>query len=165
MPYVAPDAYVAPNATLVGDVSIGPGASIWFNCVLRADTNPIRVGARSNVQDGTIIHVSEGIAGTIIGDDVLVGHMAMLHACTIGDGALIGMTACLLDEVVVEPGAMVAAGALVTPGKRVGSGELWAGRPARFVRLLSSEERAEIAHGVAHYCELATLYTAVPAAN
>jgi carbonic anhydrase/acetyltransferase-like protein (isoleucine patch superfamily) len=163
-PAIAPDAFVAPNATLIGHVVIAAGASVWFNCVLRGDTNLIRLGARSNLQDGTVIHVAREGSGTVIGEDVVVGHMAMLHACTIESGALIGMTACLLDDVVVEAGAMVAAGALVTPGKRVGAGELWSGRPARFARRLTPEERAEMAWGAAHYCELAALYRALPTA-
>jgi carbonic anhydrase/acetyltransferase-like protein (isoleucine patch superfamily) len=158
LPQIAPDAYIADNATIIGDVVIGPGASIWFGCVLRGDTNFIRVGARSNLQDGTVVHVAREGQGTTIGDDVLIGHMAMIHACTIGNGALIGMTACVLDDAVVEDGAMVAAGALVAPAKRVKSGELWAGRPARFVRTLSDKERHYQTSGVEHYCELSQQY-------
>jgi carbonic anhydrase/acetyltransferase-like protein (isoleucine patch superfamily) len=157
-PQIAADAFIADNATIIGDVTIGPGASIWFGCVLRGDTNFIRVGARSNLQDGTVVHVAREGQGTEIGDDVLIGHMAMIHACTIGSGALIGMTACVLDDAVVEDGAMVAAGALVAPGKRVKSGELWAGRPARFVRVMSDKERHYLSSGVEHYCELAQQY-------
>ena len=157
-PQIAPDAFIAENATIIGDVTIGAGASIWFNCVLRGDTNVIRVGARSNLQDSTVVHVSREFSGTIIGDDVLIGHMAMIHACTIENGAFVGMTACVLDGAVVESGAMVAAGALVAPGKRVKSGELWAGCPAKFMRTLSEMERDMMAAGVEHYCELAQEY-------
>lgn len=164
VPQIAPDAFIADNATIIGDVVIGAGASIWFGCVLRGDTNFIRIGSRTNLQDGTVVHVAregEGPGqgqGTIIGDDTLIGHMAMIHACTIGNGCLIGMTACILDEAVVEDGAFVAAGSLVSPGKRVKSGELWAGRPARFVREMSPEERRYLTSGVDHYCELAEAY-------
>ena len=159
-PQIAPDAFIAENATIIGDVTIGAGASIWFNCVLRGDTNFIRVGARSNLQDGTIVHVSREFNGATIGDDVLIGHMAMIHACTIENGAFVGMTACVMDDAVVESGSMVAAGALVVPGKRVKSGELWAGRPAKFMRTLSEIERGMMVSGVEHYCELAQEYRA-----
>jgi carbonic anhydrase/acetyltransferase-like protein (isoleucine patch superfamily) len=157
-PQIAPDAFIADNATLIGDVTIGPASSIWFGCVLRGDTNFIRVGARSNIQDGTVIHVARDGQGTDIGDDVLIGHMAMIHACTIRRGALIGMTACILDDAVVEEEAMVAAGALVTPGKRVAARELWAGRPARSARKLTETDLAVIRDGVQHYCELSAEY-------
>ena len=166
VPRIAPDAFIADNATIIGDVVIGAGSSIWFNCVLRGDTNFIRVGSRTNIQDGTVVHVARAEEspgqgqGVTIGDNVLIGHMAMIHACTIGDGALIGMTACILDEATVEKDAMVAAGALVTPRKVVKSGELWAGRPAQFVRQMSEQESRYLTSGVYHYCELAQEYRA-----
>src|SRR5579859_5203297 len=96
-PQIAPDAFIAENATIIGDVTIGAGASIWYNCVLRGDVNYIRVGARTNIQDGTVVHVAREGRGTDIGADVMIGHMAMIHACTVQDGAMIGMTACLMD--------------------------------------------------------------------
>lgn len=161
VPRIAPDAFIAGNATIIGDVTIGAGASIWFGCILRGDGNPIHVGARTNVQDGTIIHISRRNGGTFIGDNVLIGHMAMIHACTIEDGAFVGMTACVLDGAVVEAGAMVAAGALISPNKRVPGGELWAGRPARLMRRITETERADIVENVAHYCELAQEYRAL----
>jgi len=157
-PQIASDAFIAENATIIGDVTIGAGASIWFGCVLRGDTNFIRVGARSNLQDGTVVHVARDGNGADIGDDVLIGHMAMIHACTIENGALIGMSSCILDNAVVEAGAMVAAGALITPGKRVKAGELWAGSPARFVRQMTAYDRKTVADGVQHYCELSQEY-------
>src|ERR1700722_17826868 len=98
LPQIAPDAFIADNATIIGDVVIGAGASIWFGCVLRGDTNYIRVGARTNIQDGTVVHVSREAAGTDIGAGVMIGHLAMIHACTIHDNAMIGMTACILDN-------------------------------------------------------------------
>lgn len=166
VPQIAPDVFLADNATIIGDVVIGSGSSIWFGCVLRGDTNFIRVGSRTNIQDGTVVHVARAEEspgqgqGVTIGDNVLIGHMAMIHACTIGNGALIGMTACILDEAVVEDGAMVAAGGLVAPRKVVRSGELWAGRPAQLVRQMSPQERLYLTSGVDHYCELAQEYRA-----
>jgi carbonic anhydrase/acetyltransferase-like protein (isoleucine patch superfamily) len=157
-PQIAPDAFIADNATIIGDVTIGSMASIWFGCVLRGDTNYIRVGARTNVQDGTIVHVAREGQGTEIGDDVMIGHMAMIHACTIQSGAMIGMTACVMDDSIVETGAMVAAGALVSPGKLVKANEVWAGRPAKFWRMMSDQDRHYFHSGVQHYCELGNEY-------
>lgn len=157
-PKVADDAFIAPNATIIGNVEIGPGASIWYNCVLRGDVHEIRVGARTNIQDGTVIHCSYELAGTYIGDDVLVGHMALLHACTIRDGAFIGMGSIVLDEAVVESGAMIAAGGMVTPGKTVPSGQLWTGRPAKYARDLTDEEVAFNKWSVEHYAGLGQEY-------
>jgi gamma-carbonic anhydrase len=162
-PRIAPDAFVAETAVIIGDVEIGAEASIWYGCVLRGDSNSIKIGARTNIQDGTIIHVNherEGAAGTktTIGADVTVGHMALLHACTLEDGSFVGMKACVMDGVVVETGAMVAAGALVTPGKRVKRGELWAGSPAKLMRPLSEKEIAYFAYSAQHYAELAASY-------
>lgn len=163
LPKIAADAFIASTAVVIGAVEIGAEASIWFGCVLRGDSNSISVGARTNIQDGTVIHVNherEGAAGTktTIGVDVTVGHMALLHACTVEDGAFIGMKACLMDGVVVESGGMVAAGALVTPGKRVRRGELWAGSPAKLMRPLSDKEMAYFAYSSKHYCEVAASY-------
>jgi carbonic anhydrase/acetyltransferase-like protein (isoleucine patch superfamily) len=158
LPQIAPDAFIADNATIIGDVTIGSGASIWFGCVLRGDTNYIRVGARTNIQDGTVVHVAREGRGTEIGDNVMIGHMAMIHACTIKDGAMIGMTACIMDDAVVETGGMVAAGAFISPRKVVGSGEIWAGRPAKFWRMMSDQDRHYLLSGVDHYFELGREY-------
>lgn len=162
-PRIATDAFIAETAVVIGDVEVGEGASIWYGCVLRGDSNSIRIGARTNIQDGTIIHVNherEGAVGTrtVIGSDITVGHMALLHACTLEDGCFIGMKACIMDGVVVEGGAMVAAGALVTPGKRIKRGELWAGSPAKFMRNLSEAEMAYFGYSAKHYCELAATH-------
>jgi len=158
VPRVADDVFVATGAVVIGDTEIGAGSSIWFNAVVRGDVNEIRIGARTNIQDGTIVHVTTDGHGTYIGDDVTVGHNAIIHACTIHNRSLIGMGACLLDGVVVESGAMVAAGALVTPGKTVLSGQLWAGRPARFMRDLNAVGLAEIEESASHYADLARAY-------
>lgn len=143
-PVVAADAFVAPTATLIGDVVIGAGSSIWYGCVLRGDYNPIRIGARSNIQDGCVVHIDSRISGTTIGDDVTVGHMCLIHACTLESACFVGNKATVMDGAVVEAGAMVAAGALVTPNKRVPAGELWAGSPARKLRDLTAHERGTL---------------------
>lgn len=165
-PRVDPAAFVAPGARVVGDVEIGTESSIWYNCVLRGDVNRIRIGARTNVQDGTIIHCDsprphrpEGYP-TLIGDDVLIGHMAMVHGCILHDRAFVGLGSIVMDGCEIESDAMLAAGAMLTPGKRVPSGELWAGRPAKFVRFLSDEELTGMRAGVAHYVELAKRHAA-----
>ena len=154
-PRIAADAFIAETAVIIGNVVIGSQSGIWFGCVLRGDVNDIRIGERTNIQDGTIIHVSGSDQGTYLGDDVTVGHMVLLHACTIEDRAFIGMKSCLLDNVYVEQGGMVAAGSLVTPGKRVRSGELWMGNPARCKRMLSEDEKIGFAKTAPHYVKLA----------
>ena len=157
-PKIADDAFVAPGAVVIGDVEIGSGASVWFGCVLRGDVNVIRVGARTNLQDGTIVHVNHGNGPTFIGADVVIGHKCLIHACTLEDGAFIGMGASVIDNAVVEGGAMVAAGALVTPHKRVPRGQLWAGRPARYARDLTAEEVEHAAGIVERYHALGAEY-------
>lgn len=139
-PKIADDVFIAPGASVIGDVEIGAGSSVWFNCVLRGDDNPIRIGKRVNVQDGTVIHVHIQTQGTYIGDDVTIGHMALLHACNIADKAFVGMGSIVLDEGTIETRGMLAAGAMLTPKKVIKSGELWSGRPARLMRELSKEE-------------------------
>lgn len=158
VPKIDKTAFIAPNAYVIGDVEIGPESSIWYGCTVRGDVNDIKIGARTNIQDGSVIHVTRKVSGTYIGDDVTVGHMAMLHACRVGDRAFIGMQACILDEAVIEPGAMVAAGALVTPGKIVPSGQLWGGRPARYMRDMTEEEIAFLAVSADNYVRLAREY-------
>ena len=159
-PRIDEAAWLAPTATVIGDVEVGAGSSIWFGAILRGDVNVIRIGRGTNIQDGSVIHVTRARLGTIIGNDVLVGHMAMIHGCTIEDGAFIGMKACVMDGAVVAGGGMVAAGALVTPGKRVGPGELWAGTPARFVREVTDAERRNMVEAPPRYAGLAAEYRA-----
>ena len=142
-PQVAPDAFVAPTAAVIGDVHIGALSSIWFHCVVRGDTNFIRIGARTNIQDGTIIHVNAGNFPTLIGDDVTVGHAAIIHACTLHNRAFVGMGATVLDGAVIEEGGMLAAGSLLTPNKRIGRNELWQGAPAKLNRVMDAAERAK----------------------
>lgn len=162
VPRIADDAFVAAGATVIGDVEIGSEASIWFGCVLRGDEQAILVGARSNLQDGTIVHVSGRKQGTYIGADVSVGHSALLHACTLEDRAYVGMGAQILDEAVVESGGMLAAGALLTQGKRVRAGELWAGRPAKLMRLISEEESVIFRRTAQNYVERSRTYRNEP---
>ncbi len=140
MPKIHDTVFVAHNACVAGDVEIGEDSSIWFGVQMRGDVDVIRIGKRTNIQDGTIIHVTRKVSGTYIGDGVTVGHAAILHACTIHDNAFIGMGAIIMDEVVVESGAMVAAGAVVTPRKRIPSGQLWGGNPAKYMRDLREDE-------------------------
>jgi len=160
-PQIAADAFIAPNATIIGDIVIGARASVWFNVVMRADVNYIRVGERTNIQDGTIVHVATRDGPTLIGNDVLIGHAAIIHGCTLEDGSFVGMGATVMDHAVVETGAMVAAGALVGPGKRVLAGQLWGGSPARFMRALRPEEIEHMKAGTAGYAALGEAYTDV----
>lgn len=157
-PRIAGGVFLAPGAVVIGDVEIGADSSIWFGCVLRGDVNTIRIGARSNVQDGTIVHVASDGSGTIIGDDVTIGHRVILHACTVESASLVGMGATVLDDAVVERGSMVAAGAVVSPGKRVAGGTLWAGCPAVQKRALSPREQQGFLDSAHHYVHLADGY-------
>ena len=157
-PRIDATAWLAPGSVVVGDVEIGAGSSIWFGTIVRGDVNFVRIGRGTNIQDGSVVHVTRKRFGTVIGDGVLVGHMAMIHGCTIEAGAFVGMKACVMDGAVVAAGGMVAAGALVTPGKRVGSGELWAGTPARFVRRVSEAEAANMREAPPRYAALAAAY-------
>jgi carbonic anhydrase/acetyltransferase-like protein (isoleucine patch superfamily) len=159
-PTIADDTWIAPNAVVTGDTEIGAQSSIWFGCILRGDVSPIRVGARVNIQDGTIVHVSSKGISTLIGDDVSIGHMALIHACTLESGSFVGMGAVVMDGTLVETGAMVAAGALVTPGKVVRTGQLWAGRPAQFMRALNEADYETFRYTVREYVELGQQYRA-----
>lgn len=161
LPRIDPCAYIAANATIIGDTHIGADTGVWFGCVVRGDVNEIRIGARTNIQDLTMIHCAEAGQGTYIGNDITVGHSAVLHACSIEDGALIGIHACVMDDCIVEPGAMVAAGALVTPGKVVKAGEVWAGNPARKLRDVNQKDRDFFAVNVTRYVKLAREYKAM----
>ena len=160
LPKVDPKAFIASTAVLVGDVTVGAGSSVWFHCVVRGDTNHIRIGERTNIQDGTIIHVNAGNYPTLIGDDVTVGHAAIIHACTLKNNAFVGMGATVLDGAVIEQGGMLGAASLLTPGKRIGPNELWTGSPARLNRVMTVEERTRFDQNAIHYAELAARYLA-----
>ncbi|UTW50315.1 gamma carbonic anhydrase family protein [bacterium SCSIO 12827] len=140
-PQIDETAFIAENAIIIGDVTIGTKSSIWYSCVLRGDMNFIRIGNDTNIQDGTVVHVDSKGYPTILGDRVTVGHMALLHACTLEDDSMIGMQACVMDGAVVGKGSLIAAGALVTPGKQIGPGEVWAGRPAKFLRKVGPNDQ------------------------
>ena len=165
-PRIDPAAFVAPGAQLIGDIEIGPEASVWYNCVLRGDVNRIRIGARTNIQDGSVLHVDSPKPGdpeghpTIIGEEVLIGHLAMVHGCILHDRAFVGLGSIVMDGCQIESDAMLAAGAMLTPGKRIPSGQLWAGRPAKYVRDLSADDLQGMRMGVAHYVELARAHAA-----
>ena len=157
-PRIAENAFIAPTAAVIGDTEIADQASLWFGVIVRGDVNVIRIGARTNIQDGTVVHAATDTFGTYIGSEVTIGHAAVVHACTIEDRAFVGIKAVVMDGAVVEAGAMVAAGALVGPGKRVPSGELWAGSPARFLRKLGPEDERQFGWIAAHYVTLAQAY-------
>jgi len=154
-PVIHPTAFIAPGARIIGNVHIGPEASIWYNVVIRGDVGAIRIGARTNIQDGTVIHVTGGAYDTTIGDEVLIGHQAMIHGCTLEDHSFVGFAAAVMDGCVIEPRGMLAAGAMLTPGKRIPSGQLWSGRPARFMRDLSAGDLANNQGGIDSYVEMA----------
>ena len=158
-PRVAETAWIAPTAVVIGDVWLGERATVWFGCLVRGDTNRIRIGARTNIQDNSVLHVNPGEAFVCeIGDDVTVGHMAIVHACKLEHHAFVGMGATVLDGAVIEEGAMLAAGGLLTPGKRIPRRELWGGRPARKMRDIDGEERARMDHIAVHYANLGQDY-------
>jgi carbonic anhydrase/acetyltransferase-like protein (isoleucine patch superfamily) len=150
---------MAPGAILIGDVTVGAESSVWFNCVLRGDFSAISIGSRSNIQDGTVIHVDEGGMSTIIGDDVTVGHGSILHGCRLMDRAFVGMGSIVLKGAEIENDGMLAAGALLTSGKRIQTGQLWAGSPAKFLRALTDSEIRDIRKNARLYAENASLFS------
>jgi carbonic anhydrase/acetyltransferase-like protein (isoleucine patch superfamily) len=157
-PRLASDVFVAPNAYVIGDVEIGEASSIWFGCVLRGDVGSIRVGARTNIQDLTCIHMTEAVSNALIGSDVTVGHGVILHGCTVEDGVLVGMGSILLDGVVVGAESVVAAGSLLPPRMVVPAGSMVRGSPAKVVRPATDEERAMGRLGATHYAMNARRY-------
>lgn len=158
-PQIHDSAFVAPGCVLVGDVTIGADSSVWYNCVLRADVSRIVIGARSNVQDGSVLHCDPQRPGDpdgsplIIGDDVLIGHMAMVHGCRIEDRGFVGLGAIAMNKAVIGSDAMLAAGAMLTEGKVMEPRSLWAGRPAKPLKGLTDAAIAGMRAGVAHYVE------------
>ncbi len=159
-PTIAADAFIAPSAAVIGDVVVGSETGIWFHCMVRGDLNAIRIGARTNIQDGSIIHVDTGAMSTFIGDDVTVGHNAVIHACTLKNRAFVGISATVLDGAVIEEGGMLAAGGLLTPGKVIGPNELWTGSPAKLRRVMDSEERKRFDRNAEVYRVLARQFRA-----
>lgn len=161
-PQLAEGVYVDDLALVVGDVYIGEDSSIWPFTVVRGDVNQIRIGARTNLQDNCVVHVSHdshyqpGGYATLIGDEVTVGHQVILHGCQIGNRSLIGMGSIIMDNVVIEAETIIGAGSLVTEGKTLAGGYLWMGRPAKRVRELTSEERQRLHYSAHHYVRLKT---------
>lgn len=156
-PRIHSSAFIAPGCRIIGDVEIGPDASIWYNCVIRGDVNRIVIGARTNIQDGSVVHCDsptprrpDGFP-TIIGEDVLIGHLAMVHGCTLEDRAFVGLGSIVMDGCTIRSDGMLAAGAMLTPGKVLESRQLWSGRPAKYMRDLSDEALAEMQGGVQRY--------------
>jgi carbonic anhydrase/acetyltransferase-like protein (isoleucine patch superfamily) len=156
-PNIHSSAFIAPGCRIIGDVEIGPDVSIWYNCVIRADVHRVVIGARSNVQDGSVIHCDSpkpkrpnGFP-TIIGEDVLLGHMVMVHGCTLEDRSFIGLGSIVMDGCVVEAEGMLGAGAMLTPGKVIASRQLWTGRPAKYVRDLAEDALVDMQRGVQNY--------------
>ncbi|XP_019154728.1 PREDICTED: gamma carbonic anhydrase 1, mitochondrial-like [Ipomoea nil] len=159
VPSVHREAFVAPSASIIGDVQVGRHSSIWYGCVLRGDVNSVSIGTGTNIQDNSLVHVAKSnltgkVLPTIIGNNVTVGHSAVLHGCTVEDEAFVGMGATLLDGVVVEKNAMIAAGALVRQNTRIPCGEVWGGNPAKFLRKLTEEEIAFISQSALNYSNL-----------
>jgi len=159
-PSLGAGVFVADTASIIGDVIIGDESSVWFSTVIRGDVMPIRIGARTSIQDNTVIHVTSDYAGTTIGSDVTVGHSAIVHACTVEDFCLIGMGSILLDGCRIGRGSLVGAGALVTPGTDIPPDSLVMGSPARVKRTLNDKEREQIRYGAEHYVQLARRYLA-----
>lgn len=165
MPVIAASAYVDPAACVIGDVEIGEDSSVWPMVAIRGDVNMIRIGARTNIQDGSVLHVThEGGPlspdgnGLFIGNDVTVGHNVVLHACTVEDSCLIGMGSVLLDGCVIKSGAMVGAGSVVSPGKVLEGGYLYLGTPARQARPLNQREKDNLLYSSRHYVQLKNDY-------
>ena len=172
VPTLGARAYIDPAAVVIGDVVLGDDVSVWPFTVIRGDVNFIRIGDRTNLQDGTVIHVSHdgphaklGGFATRIGSDVTIGHKAIIHACTIEDAALIGMGAIVLDGATVKKHGFVGAGAVVPPGKVVGEGEMWLGNPAKFARRLKDSEIEALYYSAQHYVRLKDQYLNPPDQN
>lgn len=158
-PQIDRSAFIAPGCRIIGDVTIGPDVSIWYNCVVRAEVNRVVIGARSNIQDGSVVHCDPPRPGdpegspTEIGEDVLIGHMAMIHGCILEDRAFVGLGAIAMNKARICSDGMLAAGAMLTEGKVIEQRQLWGGRPARFMRELTDEAILGMRTGVAHYVE------------
>ena len=159
-PRIGNGVFLAETCAVIGDVVVGDESSIWYSTVLRGDVMSIQIGARTSMQDGTVVHVTSEQFGTNVGNDCTVGHGVILHGCTIEDECLIGMGSTILDGARIGRGSLVGAGALVTPGTDIPPGSLVLGMPARVVRPINQKERAQIEFGAAHYIELAKRYLA-----
>jgi carbonic anhydrase/acetyltransferase-like protein (isoleucine patch superfamily) len=161
-PQIDPTAFVADNATIIGDVTIGARSSVWFGTVLRGDVFHIRIGEDTSIQDNSVIHVTHDQYATTVGNKVTVGHSVTLHGCTVGDQCIVGMGAIILDQAVIGDRCIVGAGALVTPGTKIPPGSLAVGSPDRVKRPLSEEELVWLEASALHYVELIKAYAADP---
>jgi carbonic anhydrase/acetyltransferase-like protein (isoleucine patch superfamily) len=164
-PRLGRDVFVAPSATLIGDVVLGDEASVWFGAVLRGDVGAIRIGARTNIQDLACVHVTDGLSWTMVGEDVTVGHGAILHGCTVGDGCLIGMGSILLDNAEIGAGSVIAAGAVVPPRMVIPPRSMVRGNPAKVLGEVKPEQAELGRSGAAHYVENARRFRAILAAR
>lgn len=165
-PELGKQVYIDEQACVIGKVFLGDDVSVWPMSVIRGDVNTITIGARTNIQDGAVLHVTHdgpytpGGRPLIIGEEVTIGHQAMLHACTIGNRVLIGMQAIVLDDAVIEDEVLLGAGSLVPPGKRLSSGHLWFGNPVKCIRALTLEEITSLRYSAEHYVKLKNNYFA-----
>lgn len=157
-PTVGDGTWVAPDAWVIGDCSVAEGVSIFFGAVLRGDIEPIRVGRGTNIQEGALLHTSTGLTACIVGDEVTVGHRAIIHGCTVGHRCIIGMGATILDGAVIEDHCLLGANSLVTMNTRIPAGSLALGSPAKVVRALTQAELAHLAESAAHYQKLGAQY-------
>jgi carbonic anhydrase/acetyltransferase-like protein (isoleucine patch superfamily) len=158
-PTIAESVFIAPSASVIGDVVIGEGSSVWFGVVMRGDVFPIRVGSRTNIQDNSVVHVTGGKTSTTIGDDVTVGHSAIVHGCRVGNRCLVGRGSIVLDGAIIEDECFIAAGSLVAPGMHVPSRSMLMGRPAKVIRTLRAEELESIAFAARDYVRNARAFT------
>lgn len=157
-PIIHPTCFIAQGVVIIGDVEIGEYTNIWYGCVIRGDVNTIRIGKRTNIQDGTVVHVTRKTGPTVIGDNITIGHSVLLHACTLENDSFVGMHSTVMDGAVVQSNAMLAAGALLAPNKTVLTGHIWAGSPARYMRDLKQEELDYIGISASNYAKLGQEY-------
>lgn len=163
LPTIDASAFVAPNTSVIGDVRVGPESSVWFGTTLRGDVQPIVIGARTSIQDNSVIHATDGWTPTIVGDDCVVGHRVILHGCKLGHRVLVGMGAIVMDGVEVGDDVLIGAGAILTPRTKVPSGTMVLGAPGKVRRDLTEEERASILAGAKHYVAKTHEYRAIVA--
>ncbi|MBN8511719.1 MAG: gamma carbonic anhydrase family protein [Rickettsiales bacterium] len=157
-PLIDKTVYLADGVIIAGDVTIGANSNIWFNTVIRGDVEKVTIGQNTNIQDGSVIHTSRFDGATEIGSNITIGHMALVHACTIHDNAFVGMHSTVMDKAIVEEFGFLGAGSLLPPGKVIKKNELWVGMPARFVRLVTGQEKEFMKGNIKNYLELAKEY-------
>ena len=159
-PKIEKNVFVAPGSYIIGDVKIGSRSNIWFNVVIRGDVEKIRIGSNTNIQDLTMVHCTTNGNGVQIGSNVTIGHNCVIHDCKVEDNSLVGMSSTILDGAVIKKNSMLGAGSLLTQGKIVKSGELWAGKPAKFLRMLESDEKKFLKKSAKRYYQLSQEYLA-----